>query len=741
MKKSQAEIIIIAGVFLLAVVIVYYAVSGGFRATNIPESVYQKQKSVQQSFIDMVRAGSYKTLRVMETHGGYPTIELLGNGTYEIPEFVVFAGEGIPYWVKCQHNLSPSKNEVKKWFEASVENYIKTHIKEVSDKYKNVSFDISKLSVSANILSNPTKVEITVNLPTKVDGYSIQNPLYPYKTSLETKFGEILDFAADLSKAQSSKRFLEIFTIASIYMSKDDKDGHPKLPTGGFMTNCGETIYRTPEKISAYLKEIAEYVVTQVLWWQDMPVDLAKPKVYAINKEIIGKEYRDLDIKMYLPDDFEFETKSPIVITNTKRAYTSMFWTAYDCLGVYSMSYSVSYPVIVRVKDPLSGYFFNFAVLVFVDNEGNKMSPGKCENIGAGAEICKDLNCYAKIKVVDEFGNPLKGAVATFGDCVIGTSDSSGYIEGKIKCGNYELNIYLNSSYDYYNKNVSSSEINKTYVLSSISNFTAHFRKVEITEYGTDAYGEPISCRPCQYGSSCVDSLNAIKCVIDNANDHVLVDLYSKDYPERMFTLTNIDPESIPDDCIDKMNSCVEQCQSSLNINQCSQCASQCLGNVLDSININYIPSGNYYVNATSLSVNMMKETGGFLSDYNLKSSSKDIYFNIPEAASPDYKLSENKKLCLAQKLRECNIEPVSDTAYPKTTLVTSCTCGNLLSALTDVGCPVSSMFCTCPSGSSYPSGCGQYCDNDYVPCDTCCPLNTVLKFALDNCNTRVICK
>jgi hypothetical protein len=720
-EKAQAEFIVIVGVIVLALVVIYYSTqSFMFGPSNVPSGVFEKQKAVQQSFLSMAGRGADNTLNIMEMHGGYPTEELLGSGNYTIPPYAVFMEEGVPYWARCQNNLTPSRQDVTRWFKLSLENYIETHIDEITASYKNATFDLSRLSVSVSILTDPRKIEITVNLPTKVDGYSMPSQLYPYKISLDSKLGEIYEFASDLSEAQSSKRFLEVFTEASILLSADAPDGYPKLPTGGFLTDCGETIYRTPDQVSLYLKEIAEYVLTQTLWWQKMSTDPSRPKVFAIDSEIMPVQYRDLEIGMYLPDGFKFTTRGGVVITNRERAYTSMFWTSSDCLGVYAFTYAASYPVIVSVKDPLSGHTFNFAFFVFVDNSGGKMHPGRCEDIREMKDVCSEGRCYARIKVTDDLGNPIQGAVATFGECGIGTSDKAGIIEGRINCGTYELNIYRNSSYDYYNQNVSSSAINGTYVLRPITNITAHFRRVTRTVQG------PLT-----------------KCVIGKVTDYAFVDFLSGDIP---YMITNINPDDVPENCTDQ--ACLDRCQASMDINACMQCASGCMGSTLDSVSSEIIPSGSYTVNATMMSLTIMKETGGFLTPYTLKSSAKSIYIHLLESA-PEYLIPESKKLTLAQELRQCQIEPISESPYPKVTYVTSCTCENLRLVWEDAKATctnpnIGSMFCTCPSGSSYPSGCGQQCGDEYSPeCVTCCNLDQVkqsIQSWVSNCDTRVIC-
>jgi hypothetical protein len=140
-----------------------------------------------------------------------------------------------------------------------------------------------------------------------------------------------------------------------------------------------------------------------------------------------------------------------------------------------------------------------------------------------------------------------------------------------------------------------------------------------------------------------------------------------------------------------------------------------------------------------------MEENGGFITPYSLKASAKTIYINIPET-SPQYQISTANKLLLAQSLRECQIEPISETAYPKTTIVASCTCENLKAIWDEVkaSCTpdISNQFCTCPAGSSFPAGCSPVCG--LSPCATCCDQNQIRQMVqgwASSCDTRVICK
>ncbi len=764
-KKAQAEFIVIVGVILLALVAIYYFSQPRPGTSSIPESVYSEQTQIQQSFISMVRKGADKTLGVMEEHGGYPTEEILGPGDYSYPEFTVFMGQGVPFWTLCENDASPSKSDITKWFELALKNYIVEHLDEISGGYKNVSFNVANLTVTANILSNPKKVDITVSLPTKVYGYAMQSPLYPYKTSVDTKLGEIYDFAKDFSGSQASKRFLEVFTTASVYMSKDADDGYPKLPTGGVLISCGKTIYRSPDQVSAYLREIADYVTTQVLWWKSMPVDPSKPKVFAIRSgtnEILKNDYLDLEPEMKLPDGFAFEVAEPVLITNTNPAYTSIFWTASKCISTYSKGYSISYPVIVRVKDQPSGHYFNFASMVFVDyaptNEQVvvekekknvvKMIPGKCEDIQLGQASCENLGCSADIEVVDEMSKPLEGAVVTYGGCWLGKTGPSGKLKGQIKCGLNELMIFKNSSYDFFDQNVSSSAINGTYSLHYIPPFNAHFRKVSITETCTVTNpmtgSSQISPKVCDITteSQCdPGSIKVTNCIVENANDYSQIGFEGSG---RNYVISNIDQSKIDPSC--QQTAECKACSSSNDLASCSACAAACMKGNAESVSVEYIPTGSYRVNGTMTNINTMKEAGGFLTYFNL-GYSKDVYFNIPQAPTPDYQLSPSLKACLADKLENgCQIQAVSESE-PKSSILASCTCSGMKSIMESLSCmqpsDITSAFCTCPSGSAYPTGCGQSCNDPYpVSCDVCCAsMDSIKNTILQKCKMGVICQ
>ncbi|MHA2065755.1 MAG: hypothetical protein ACXABY_15365 [Candidatus Thorarchaeota archaeon] len=540
----------------------------------------------------------------------------IGGSDITVPEHVLFVGEGVPYWQKCQHDLSLSREEIKRTFEFALKNYILKHTDEFLDFFgKNVTFDLPRLDVDANILRD--KIVLTVTLPTTVNGYDIREP---YTREVSTKFGEIIDFAADVAKEFSVNRELEYFTIYSIYFSKNLWDGHPKLPTIGVMTQCGENVLRSPRQISRYLLETAEYVLTNTFWWRGLSTSRSRSRTFGI-EDVNGERYMDLNIKMHLPDDFAFAARGrTILFTNNELLLDMDMFVIPRCVSAYKQVYDVSYPVVISVDDPLSGNSFNFGSMVHVTDSWGEMSPGRCDfDITKYTNDCKDLECNANIRVVwhkysDGSNEPLEGALVTIGDCFGEKTDSDGHVEGPVECGLQELSIYHNSSFGFYSEIVSSSELSGTYELHYKPGMTAHFRKV-VVENDSDA---------------------KYRCLIEGFGDNEFV-IGKMDSGSGEYGLYNT-LETSETNCMD-----TPECQECMDVNTdgvdaiddiniCRTCQDLCTAGDLESdVDIDYIPSGDYFVDVSVRDIQNGYEKGKIDLDYRLSEDTEDLYVYIPD--------------------------------------------------------------------------------------------------------------
>ena len=634
MKKAQAEMIVIVGIIVLAAVAILYTFQGSVPGTTaIPTAVAQNQKIVKNSFLSMAEDAAKETVEIMEYHGGYLSADLLKNqDSVTARPSVIYTGQGAPFWQQCGEDVSPTKAQVRAWLEGGLRIHILESIDSLEGSFeKDVQFDTSKLNVNANMLYD--RIGFTVNLPTTVQGYAIRQP---YTFSVPTNFGRILDFAKDFSKEAADSRFMDYFTITSVHFSST-------LPTIGLMISCSETIYLSPEEVKDGMEGAIRYTVGNILLWQEMPFDPKYPKVYAI-PDVNGKTYPDLSIRFALPDNFALEGMQPILITNKDKLLLGpFFFQIFHCVGNYNQRYNFAYPAVVSVKDELTGNNFNFASMVHVQPQEGKgsMEAGDCSiiNIPEGSCSSEKLACNAKLTVTDG-NNPLEGVSAIFGGCYVGKSDSNGVIEGSIQCGEHELNLYHPSQYSTLTKKTTSSEISKTYTLSSIPTLTFYFHSATIEDRGYYA------CKTSKPETN------------TNKFTHLTLE------GEENYTVSNINPTSLT------IPSNPEICKTN---------PSECLDfTVLEKTTVDYIPTGDYSADGELSNPAASIMIGGFLSPLTVPAKDSDIHVTVPKTSGS---LSDALKREATTNLTSfCNLHPISANEVPDYayTFTSACTCEQL---------------------------------------------------------------
>ncbi len=779
-RKGQVELVIILGIIFLFLIVLFSGIGSNFFASPIPSGVAERQAAVNTMVLGVIKDGVDQTLRVMERHGGYLDDPSITGKTWRDAPNVEFMMAGVAYWQMCENDYSLTKEEIERSFELSVAKHIRENIGGVSGLFgKNVSFDANSVSVDANILGwnrgEVKRIDVSVNLPTRVDGYDMPAQYHPYKQSIDTRFGEIIRFASDYAKENAANRNMEIFTIYGVYFSMVEPDGFGRLPTSGVLTECGQVLHRDPEQINGHLYDLINYVITQLRWWDVMTTDHDIPKIFAI-QTLNGEEYRDLDIYMRLSDGFAFDTHDVIMVTNNKPLVTSSVLTPPVCVQEFNRGYDVDYPIIISVKDVETGNFFNFASHVFVESQGLKMSPGSCSSITApGQGECEDLQCSLNLRVVDDLSNPIEGAFVAFGNCPLGYTDSNGRVSGDSVCSG-DFSIYKNDTYEYYlEEDIMNHDVESVYVLHKVPFFTAHFREVKIfidykPYFGTD-WQTCTACGSCSlYG---IDT--RVRCETDLMDkEYMYVEFTPSHKPSVTLPITNIDSGSIDPDCMesDACQFCTEHTNNVTMENMgevrdaCQQCSIDCASGVLENRTIKYIMSGQHAVEGTVFNPYTSREAGGMITTYSLDRNEDEVFINMPRSETKtgnNYQVSDSEKSCLTSYLATCGIDPISSSEAVQKTVVMTCSCDNLLGFVNDVGIEPETResFCRCPEGSSYSSGCcdrtpqgcafaceecGTGCSGYLPQCVNCCDVTGLVDYINSGpvqlkTNARLICK
>jgi hypothetical protein len=464
MRKAQFEFVAIAGIIFIAAVVIaltYQAVTAPL-PSPVPSAIAEEQKILKASMEILAKNGAEEVIRIAERQGGYMTPQVLRED-FNVRPFAFFMKNGVAYWQKCGTSYYPSVEQIQESLETGLYEYLlRTLEGNGTVSGKRVELSLKAMTVDARILDQ--KVDFTIDLPTKIENYTLREK---YTVSVPTDFGRIYKFASALSDELAENRAFDIFTISSLWLSES-------LPTMGMMNECGEAIVMTTDEVSAGLESAARHVVTSTRLWE--PMDASQGiKHYSI-ETVKGQRFQDLDISFWLADDFEVTTYDPIVIVNSDINIKSEMAVVPYCIKPYANYYSLTYPIIVNVKDRLLGTDFNFAVLVNVDS----MKPGECTLTGRRPE-CGEQGCTAKVSVVDGWGVPVEGATVSFGGCYYAKTDAFGSGEAQIDCGPENITVTKGGRYFPFSGEVAEEDINGTYVLHNIPDIEISLYTVNLT--------------------------------------------------------------------------------------------------------------------------------------------------------------------------------------------------------------------------------------------------------------------
>jgi hypothetical protein len=563
-RSGQAEFYFIVGLIVIALVVVYSVLSASSSPsqTNAPISVQQQQNLVKNSVLKIIRDGADLSVKEISMRGGHFEPNA-GNS-------VVFWNVLVPYWQKCSETSMPSKAAIKSTLESGIRNYLLNS--GLPNLYQRVFFRTQELSVSATI--NENNVQVSVVLPTLVENYPIQQP---YQLQIPTKLGRMIDFATDFVNGNKNERWFDWFTIGSLRQST--------LPTEGILTNCGERIYVTQQQQKAAFMDIIKYTIANTFWWVPLqPANPGEPKTWAIER-VGSKQYKDLDIDAYLPDGFDIDVGAPIVIRSNPHVINEPFGFAFrECFTPYQQLYSISYPLVLRVKDSLMDNFFQFAIYVDTANSGI----GSCAG-NPITDACKDLGCTANITVKNINNESVPGAIVDFANCTVGSTDNSGRLNAPVKCGQGDLLIFADGYEPLFINGTSSDAINSIYALSSYRQINFNLKKVRIT---TDSTGN-VNCQQSDIG----------------ANEQVDV-VFKSGSEQTMWT--NMQPDL----------ACTSQCFTSTTATDREKinCVTACPKTYSANISIE-LPMGDYEINATIKNAASGNYTGGVSTGYRISSS------------------------------------------------------------------------------------------------------------------------
>jgi len=455
-RKSQAEFAVILGLLLIAIIVGVYTF-GGLKLPFQQVVLTEEQEAVSDYVKNMVREASYQTLSTLYVNGGYLDTASATLGSVDHRSL----GNNIAYWQKCNAFDAP---ELEEQFRTGVKQYMMANLKD-SESVQGISASFQKVSLFVNADFFDDKVTVSINLPTTVAGQGLPQP---YTVDIPTKAGRINEFARNFARYQQECRVFDTHLLRSVSQStwKSTPCWLPTVPSGG---ERPQTF--TWQQLRDCMQRHILTSLSRTILWREVPLD-SQGKIAMLAPGYSGiefnpvpaiidytglpestnycllppaqfqamgvksKAYEDLQVAFYMGDDDGIDRNNfvvnpePVQIRMRTDGLTPFNFLQGFTSADFNVMYSVSYPVIVDVWDPVLRKSFKFATAVSIaGNSVDSTCAAFSQPTSTPADICTTgADTQATIRVVRTDGQPVENAMVSFYTCGLGLTKDGGYI-------------------------------------------------------------------------------------------------------------------------------------------------------------------------------------------------------------------------------------------------------------------------------------------------------------------------
>ncbi len=498
--KGQAEIIIVLGIVVVAVVGVLFATKTISLLPPEPESVSALKNSLNSDIQRRISSDATQLIRKIAQNGGYLDLD-----SDPKPPALDYLGNKVVFWQYGNTTITRTRAD----FEATLSAGLKESLKGIDPKsYQSVKGkDVSIGSPrSVEVKINDNDVQLKIDLPVSVEGYDFGKPI---EVKIPSSLGKAINFGNELIEKSQKKelqitgydedgepvnrvsgveenRLFERFIINSIRAYREsDEFGRPKIPSEGILTGCGTPpIVKTWFSLKPDVEDLIAGTLDNIYTAGKVPKGITNRTSYLPG---VLPVFTNLDVKFSLGNEldeksfqvFQNNGEDPgrVIIRTENFGYTTL------CVSPpYRISYFLLFPVVAEVGD--EDLKLKFAFHTFV----NGYKPGDWKDLGLTlgffdeeVKRCTVGRCPAKITAVDAAG-AVADADVFYSYCPLGKTDSEGVLEALVPCGISQLEITEKDHKLFKEVSSSDSVKDKTIRLARLSLVKIHIFNMEMVE-------------------------------------------------------------------------------------------------------------------------------------------------------------------------------------------------------------------------------------------------------------------
>ncbi len=468
--RGQAEIVVIVGVIVVALVVIATQMDLSSLGGGGPPDVRLARESVE----GMITAGLYDTVDRMSTYGGYLSASEIAT------DYVMLDGKAVPYWQKDGVIRYPDPETTMM---EGLDRYIRENKASLAAGLNSVVLGEARVG-RPDIYSD--RITVKVQLPTNVRDVSSTEP---YTVTILTRFGDMYDFAESFAAFNTEQRMLEYYTLSSMRLSPTTS-GVDDILSFESLTGCGDLIIKGWRELKESVEESIGKTLASIYLPGDVPLNTlsdTESSKYTLTP-LGGRVFNEIGIGFTLPDGFALSRgtfgyeEEPIKLVSEVVHFTG------ECVSdPLSVDYFIDYPAVVVLNDPVTGNDMRFALQVYIKDSLPGMWPVSGYEPDERNLACRTEGCSIDIAVQDTGGYALEGADILFMGCPIGKTDSSGTLSAYAPCGIGGLEVFK-KGYSPFNETSDSQGLVRTVSLQRMPEVNLVFNELVFEDHGVDVY-------------------------------------------------------------------------------------------------------------------------------------------------------------------------------------------------------------------------------------------------------------
>jgi hypothetical protein len=413
-KRGQLTLLIILGLVIVASVIMIIV----FR-DNLFSSEWETQRALSLSVPDeaeelhdyvaeCVRATIEEPVLEMGLKGGFLAIpdDPIGRGTHNplsnsLEIFPDTDFETAYWYYKSANGVSKDQVPTIEEMQTELAEYVNNNLAgctDDSDVFDDNNATVGEIYTEVEILND--EVRFVVDYPITISLDDFQFDFEKFYESVDVPLGEMYDSANEIMDEENENFWLEELTYDMFVL-------YDEVPLSDQEFNCEQEVWEI-EEVEEDLKEIImqNLLAVKIVGTE---YDLSEPNDEAYFEWDALKSNTDFSANVYYSSNWPLILQAYPLVDGELREDTysglsgpGAYLRDIFCLTEYQFIYDLKYPVLVTLYDPDTGYTFQFATMVVLDNnQPRENEQGVLDIADVESPICEDatvpITVYASV--------------------------------------------------------------------------------------------------------------------------------------------------------------------------------------------------------------------------------------------------------------------------------------------------------------------------------------------------------